>query len=123
MSKRSWVNASLRLVAPILALTIGGCGDDECGGSVAAQACCDMVDALTDVCFRCGGGTHERCEDAIREGVEAELGDDGCRGADRVRDEKSLYDVCLPALEVIACDEFMAGGLPTSCHNQILYFE
>lgn len=123
MSKRFLGSASLRLVVPILALANSGCGDDECGGSVAAQACCDIIDALSDTCVRCGGGTLEQCEDTIRRGLEAELGDEGCREAVRVRDRESLYDECLPELEVFACQEFRTGGIPSSCRNQILYYE
>ena len=104
----------------LVGLTLMGCSDDECR-TEPAQACCDWVDFWVDACVQCSTSSMEQCEEEVRAAIDAASNDQGCEGADRIRNRDSFYEECLPELEMLECSELEAGNVPTACYDQILY--
>ena len=87
----------------------------------ATEACRDFLTAFGNVAERCGDD-REVVEEIIENDIRATYGS-GCGGADRIRDEDDFYDVCLPYIESLSCDDYASGtfSFPPECIDQLIY--
>lgn len=85
------------------------------------ETCRDYLRAIGDAAERCGGD-REAAEDAVEDGFRREHGA-GCGGADEVRDVDDFYDVCIPWVEALTCEELASPSLtlPPECRDQIIF--
>ena len=102
-------------LAFVSALLVCGCQPS------ATEACRDFLTAFGQTAERCG---YDRAatEMAIEDDIRATYGS-GCGGADRIRDSDDFYDVCLPFIETLTCEEYESSTLtlPPECIDQLLY--
>jgi hypothetical protein len=85
-----------------------GCGPSD------EEVCDDLLSTLADAFERCSPGTR----DAVYLELEKQYG--GCDEVKDIRDEDALYDVCIPSIEALSCQELLAAHLDVSCRNQLL---
>ena len=88
--------------------------------AVPVQACCDVANAIIDVCVRCQLGTHAVCVQAITASISQETAGGGCSAVVSLRDQTALYNDCLPALSTLSCADFTSTNVPASCQGQLL---
>ena len=86
-----------------------------CSSIDAERSCNDLADAVADRAAGCG---YDRAEarDQFLEGLPGA----SCTHIDDIRDEKSLHDVCLPAIAAASCDAALAGEFDASCTDQLI---
>jgi len=101
---------------------VGLLGLPACGYDAATDACYSVLDVYGTRLVECGVfPTVEQAEAAILETWSAEAGApvDCDRTPVGVRDERELYDECLPALMTLPCERVHEA--PSSCDAQIVY--
>jgi hypothetical protein len=107
---------SVRFVARgLVGILLTACGDD--GVSDSVQACRDLADVVARAVLRCASGSYQATYDAF---VDAAANGD-CENIIALRDRATLYDECIPSLDVIACTDLTAGNLDASCKGQLLH--
>ncbi len=106
------------VLAGYLLITAGcGSGNDGKGGGPEAKACNDAADAIASTAERCGDDPQ-----ANRKAfVDVAAGGD-CDNIVQVRDATALYDVCIPFLQNMTCEQWqnIATTLPPECESQLL---
>jgi hypothetical protein len=102
----------------IVAVALAACGDDDkrSSQSTGAQACKDVADAVANAAVRCNLGTYQQNFDGF---VQA-AANGNCNNIVQVRDEKALYDTCIPAIETMNCTDLQSANLDASCRSQLL---
>ncbi len=102
-----WVSA--------LALTAGCSSEDK--NTAAHQACRDAAAAYAESASKCGYTYQESYDGFV---VGAAKGN--CDNVIRVRDSRVFYDVCVPYLKSMTCDQVNdPNAIPAECHDQLLY--
>lgn len=96
----------------------GGCSSDDGGNPAAAQACRDSADAVATAAERCGLDYQANYDAFV---ATAAKGD--CKNIVRVRDEAALYDVCIPFVAEMTCEQLQnpSIALPSECMGQLLW--
>lgn len=105
----------ITLAASMTSACSGNRGSGDDAADVEEQACLDVAEGVAAAAGRCGGD-YQANYDAFIDG--AAEGD--CANIVQVRDRAALYDECLPSLEVVSCDDLLAGQLDDSCRDQLL---
>lgn len=120
-------------ISVLLLFLLAVCGDDDSEKQAAITACEDLADAMAARSVECaeqGAGmvlqpserqqAYQASYDAF---VQEAVGGD-CDSIKSVRDRTSLYDECLPALELtISCDDLLGGFLPAVCQKQLIRYD
>ena len=106
----------MRSVLAMLAILVGGCGDDE-----AEKACEDYADGAGEMgerCFPDDPNAYDALHDAAVNAVDGD-----CGNVIDIRDMDELYDECLPWMEDVACSIVQDEGfaLDSACRDQLLH--
>jgi hypothetical protein len=100
-----------------LVFLVCGCGDS--GGVNLIGACEDLASAVADAAVRCEDADWEVAYQSYLDVAEGLNG--SCSNVVAVRDNKSLYSDCIPALSTIECSDFITpGNLPPACEKQLI---
>lgn len=95
---------------------VTGCADDPSAQVDEAQTSCrTLARTYADTCARClGAEAWDACFEEI---------DRVCPSATSLRDPEALHDACLPWLESVDCEVFLAEdlALSASCVDQVRY--
>jgi hypothetical protein len=132
---RSVAKLVIRIAVAASMLPLSSCSSDDSGSgssgtefqcpnttAEAPLACCELINAIIEACVRCNMGTEHACSVQANKSVMTASHNQGCGGADQIRDSQSLYDECLPALQSISCSDLSNGQTPASCTDQIQYY-
>jgi hypothetical protein len=115
----SMVNGGMRFRAGLLVPAFAGLVLSNGCANPAVEACRDLVQTFGDTAEDCGDD-RAAVEEAVEDSFRARYGA-GCGGVDRVRDIDDFYDVCIPFLETVSCEDYLSPSLPPECLDQLIY--
>lgn len=107
--------ASLLIVAAACSSTATGSGGPGGTNSDSERTCLDTIEALARAAERCGGNYQTSYDTALENAAGG-----SCANVIQIRDETLLRGTCLPSLQTLACADFNAGRLDSSCLQQLL---